>query len=269
MRILPKPDPGAVGEVTQPVEFPFPGRDADGAWREALEDARVADLWQLPEFRYFCRPFADEADAGGNRVAQPGLVFEFESRILAGQNFFGRPLSGGDQAYDPSNFATKIRSVGVWFSDYESEDVLADLAEAPRVYLVPVGTDVMTIPTSDPMEVRHWNVVDQRIPVPIAATTADLDDGGWIPLLDGLNGRFGDPRRFSSFRAYHNGSDAVVDDELVFDSRLVGRSIWNTRWMLIVPGQTLNADSELGLERFIDQVSDIKLIFQTYGYSGG
>ena len=51
--------------------------------------------------------------------------------------------------------------------------------------------------------------------------------------------------------------------------RLLGRSIWNTQWLLIIPGATLNADPNTGLDRFVDQVSDIKLIFDTYGQSGG
>ena len=55
----------------------------------------------------------------------------------------------------------------------------------------------------------------------------------------------------------------------VKDTRLVGRSIWNTRWVLIIPGATLHADPEVGLDRFVDQVTDIKLIFDTYGQSGG
>ena len=90
---------------------------------------------------------------------------------------------------------------------------------------------------------------------------------GYIPLLDSLNGRLGDQRKFPSFRAYHDGSDALGD--LVNDNRLVGRSIWNTQWMLIIPGRTLNADPEEGLNRLVDQISDILLIFDSYGQSGG
>jgi hypothetical protein len=251
-------------------QFTDPGADSDALWLETLLDAQVDDLWNLPEFRYYCRAFAPEATADGTHVKQPGIVLRFGTQIRAGENFFGHPLSGADHAYDPSNFATKIRSVGVWFSDYRSKNVLSDLAETPRVYLVPTGVDVMRIPTSnDTRFLRIWNVVDQRIPVPWPSTTADLDQADYIPLLDSLNGRMGEPRRFSSFRAYHDGSDTVTDAELVSDSRLVGRSIWNSEWLLIIPGISMNADPEVGLERFREQVSDIKLVFETYGYSGG
>ena len=55
---------------------------------------------------------------------------------------------------------------------------------------------------------------------------------------------------------------------MTFDSRLVGRSVWNTRWLLIIPGGTLSANGEDGLDRFIQDVSDVKLFFNTLGYSG-
>jgi hypothetical protein len=203
-------------------------------------------------------------------VPEPGLVIRFSTEVMAGKNFFGQPLSGTDHAYDPSHYATKINAVGVWFSDYLSSDVLNDLPATPRVYLVPTGIDVMSVPFSDnPSLVRFWKVVDQRIPMPLAATASDLGRSQWIPLLDSLNGRLGEPRKFSMFRAYHDAGGNVGEDETIADSRVVGRSIWNTQWLLIIPGRMLNSDPDVGLERFIQQVTDIKLIFQTYGYSGG
>lgn len=262
-RIMPK-------GTNQPdrVGFPGPvGTPSDDLWRAELLKAKVDDLWMVPEFRYFCRPFAAESTDDSTHMEEPGLVFRFGTEITAGKNFFGKPLSGADHAYDPSHYATKVLSVGVWFSDYESDDVLDDLAQAPRVYLVPVGSDIMSISTSDdPTDVRMWDVVDQRIPVPVTSTTADLDQSNWIPLLDSLNGRLGDPRKFPAFRAYHNAADDYGG--LVTDSRLIGRSVWNTEWLLIIPGRMLNEDPSVGLTRFIAKVSDVKLVFSTYGYSG-
>ncbi len=243
--------------------------DAEANWRQILENARVADLWQVPEFRYLARPFGDSVDASGNAIAEPGIVLRFSSTVTAGQNFFGNSLAGGDHAYDPSVYATRIRSVGVWFSDYLSTDVLGDLSTSPRVYLIPTGADVMSIPNaSTPTKTRVWNVVDQLIPVPLPGIESKLPYSNFVPLLDSLDGRIGQQRRFSSFRAYHDSGEAVNTDELVNDSRLVGRSVWNTGWTLIIPGRALNADPDEGLDRFIEQVSDIKLVFQTYGFSG-
>jgi hypothetical protein len=257
------------GSTQPPGEFPSPGADSDALWQQTLQDAQVSDLWMLPEFRQYCRPFASEVDADGNHVPQPGLVFRFGTQIQAGRNFFGQPLSGADHSYDPSHYATKVRSVGVWFSDYLSSSILDDLPAAPRVYLIPIGTDIMSIPSgSDPNRVRLWEVLDQQIPPPVPASSADLDNGNWIPLIDSLNGGMGQARRFPAFRAYHDGGAEVNTDELVLDSRLVGRSIWNTQWLLIIPGTTLNADPTVGIDRFVQQISDIKLVFQTYGFSG-
>ena len=104
--------------------------------------------------------------------------------------------------------------------------------------------------------------------VPFPSTTADLDTGDWIPLLDSLNGHLGESRKFAQFRAYHDGTSDVDLDELATDSRLICRSVWNSQWVLIIPGLSLNADPDEGIDRFIDLVSDIKLVFETYGYAG-
>jgi len=263
-RILPK-DSGA-----HPVDPLLSGSgDANTLWKQVLARSRVADLWQVPEFRQHCRAFASYTDASGNPVAEPGLVIRFGSTITAGKNFFGKPLAGGDHAYDPSQYSTRIGAIGLWFSDYQSGDLLSTLPSAPRAYLIPVGTDVMSVSSSpDPNVVRFWKVLDQQIPVPYRAVNSSLDQANWIPLLDSLNGRMGEPRRFPMMRAYHDGGSAINGDELAFDTRLVGRTVWNSQWVVIIPGRLLNADPNVGLDRFIEQVSDIKLVFQTYGFSG-
>lgn len=245
------------------------GTNSDVLWQQTLQNARVANLWEVPEYRYYAKPFASDIDADGNAAVEPGLVIRFKTEILAGRNVFGKPLSGGDQAYDPSLFATKVRSAGVWFSNYQTDDLMNDLPQAPRVYLFPVGCDIMSIANSPtPDKVRIWRIVDQQIPVPYAAVNSTLDQSNFRPLLDSLNGLMGAPRRYSSFRAYHDSGSTLDLSQMVFDSRLVGRSVWNTEWVLIIPGLTLNSDPEEGLDRFINQVKDIKLVFQTYGHSG-
>lgn len=243
--------------------------DPDELWARTLESARVADLWEIPEFRNYCRPFAPSTDSNGERVREPGLVIRFGSQILAGKNFFGRPLAGGDYAFDPSVFATKISGAGVGLVGYEVGDPLGGLPQSPRCYLIPVGADVMSVPHSpDPEVVRVWNVFDARIPVPYPAQTAQLDSSNWIPLLDSLNGQLGESRKFSSFLASYFSADDEEGATTIQDRRLVGRSIWNTQWILIIPGRQLNADPDAGLDLLIEQVKDIRLGLQTYGYSG-
>ena len=84
-----------------------------------------------------------------------------------------------------------------------------------------------------------------------------------LPLVDSLSGQLGAIRRYSSFRA-----GVLEDDPPLVATRLIGRSVWNTGWMLIIPGQTLHNDPATGLSEFINNVSDITLTFETYGYSG-
>lgn len=231
--------------------------DSEDVWREELKKHRVANLWDVPEFRRYCRPFAPE-ELG----PQPGVVIRFPTTVTFGQNFFGWPLAGGDSAYDASRFSTKIRSVGVWFSDYNGNG----LSLTPRVYLVPAGMDVLRSPTSGDFQTREWRVVDQVLPVPFPIGGTTLKNPSWRPDQS-LGGSFADIRKFASFRAFHDGG-SFDESEAISDSRLIGRSVWNTDWMLIIPGGTFLADQNQGLDTFIDGVSDIKIFFETYSYSG-
>ena len=170
----------------------------------------------------------------------------------AGKNFFGEPLGPQDHAYDPSNFATKVRSVGVWFAgteDGNGELIPLALPETPRVYLIPVGTEYLSIPNSESLEVRAWKILDQKIPAPLPGLQADLNDPNWRPI-EMLDDLLGETRKFSSFRAYHD-SGFFDEGDMTYDSRLVGRSVWNSSWLLIIPGRSLNAEPDDGLDNFI------------------
>ncbi len=239
------------------IQTPGTNGTSDAAWVAALQQARVTNLWEVPEFRQFCRPFAPES-AG----PQPGLVFSIAgTSIQAGKNFFGWPLSPLDSAYDPSEYSTRIRSVAVWLTDYDQ----AGLAAKPRVYLLPVGADVLRSPDALDFAPRAWRVVEQKIPMPFPVPL-DSGQGSWLPETLAVSSGFAEQARHSAFRAYH---DAGFDpDQFHESSRLIGRSVWNTRWLLIIPGSYLLGDADAGLDRLIHSVSDIKLYFQTYSFSG-
>ena len=93
------------------------------------------------------------------------------------------------------------------------------------------------------------------------------NDPNWIPQFDSVGGTFAEIRRFSSFPAYHD-QGFYAENQTTIDSRLIGRSVWNTDWLLIIPGGTLLNDPNAGLDTFINTVDDIKIYFQTYSYSG-
>ena len=56
------------------------------------------------------------------------------------------------------------------------------------------------------------------------------------------------------------------DDEQ--STRLIARSIWNSKWILVIPGAGLHADPDYGLKQFTENVSDLKLTFKTYSHNG-
>ncbi len=246
----------------------------DDAWRTALRKYWVDDLSTLPEFQHWCQPLA-----GSSADAEPGLVIPFPSMIAFGRNFFGEETVGGDSALDPTWFATHIAAAGVHFVGYDD----SVLAKTPSVYLVPAGADRFRA-VGDPDTVLSWNVVDQVIPAPYPVGSAQLDDPDWTPLYNGYTGA-GDLgakiRKHPSFRAYYGPTNAEPSDDSLDCSRLVGRSAWNTRWLLIIPAGSLGADRETALAAFVNGqdtnrdgtpdtpgVSDILLGLKTYSHSG-
>ncbi len=254
--------------------LPTSDNPSDPTWRNILKQdyhtfgaGTVDNLWDVPEFREHCVP------PDGFGAVEPGIVIPFTTTIVEGKNFFGRGDYGAlDSSYDSTQFATKIRSVGVWFSNY---DVLG-LSNTPRIWLVPAGVDYLRSPSSASGKPRAFSVMDQVLPVPFPIGTADIGAPGWIPKIDTLSAPMIPIRRHGRFRAYHDSGEFSID-EMQRDSRLIGRSVWNSRWMLIIPASTLSNDRAEGLARFVDGrtvngvrngngVSDIKVFFETYAF---
>ena len=248
--------------------------DSDKAWKTELRKYVVEDLNSLPEFRHYCQPLA-----GSTTQKEPGLVIPFSSTISHGYNFFGKELVGGDSALDATYYATHIAAAGIHFEGYDDDA----LAKTPTAYLVPVGEDRMRA-VGDRSTVLSWKVVDQTIPAPFAIGSTQLDDPDWTPLYDGntggndLGARI---RRHPSFRAYYDDVDKDPDDESLDCTRLVGRSAWNTKWLLIIPAGSLGANRDEALSAFVNGidsdrdgtldfkgVKDIKIGLKTYSASG-
>jgi len=222
----------------------------------------------LPEFQRFCIPFTP------TNPTEPALVIPFSTNVNFGLNYFGWPAGGGDSSYDSSNFATKIRSAGIWFNNFNSTSLINN----PRVYLIPVGDDVMRSPSGSRNAIREWKILDQVMPVPFPIGAASLTNPSWIPSNDNLIGTPVQIRRYASLRAYHDSGSFNIN-EVTTDTRLVGRSVWNTRWLLIIPAGTLLNDRTEAMDRFVDGllsggqrngqgVKDILLLFRTYAHSG-
>lgn len=241
---------------------------SDETWRNALAKCRVADLNKVDAYTRYCVPY------GTGTNAEPGLVIPFSGEITPGVNFFGWPVGGGDNFYDPTWLSTRIRAVGVWFSGYNTTFNTnnasgSGLANTPNVYLVPAGVDTVINGADRSRTTRRtWNVFDQALP--LAFDTGEAGDDAASAAVR---------RRHAAFRAHHD-SGTFDDAELCSNARLVGRSVWNTQWVLIIPGRSLLADPEEGLDRLIYGgkkadgtrdgygITDIRLYFKTYSYAG-
>ena len=256
----PQSETGKISLRSELFRIGAPGIVAsDNRWKNALNDRRVDNLNAIPEFVRHCRPFSTPEEGD-----QPGIVIRFSSHINNGVNFFGQPLIAGDHAYSTANFATKIRGFGVWLENYNA----AGLTTSPRAYLVPIGNDYLRLSSAAESGIRVFGIQEQRIPTPFVINQSQISSPGFIPTLNGIDGGFGQIRRHGNFRMYHDNGGTIDDSELTLDSRLIGRSVWNSEWMLIIPGANLHADPKTGVERFADNISDIKLHFKTYSHQG-
>ena len=260
----------------------YPDERGDKPWRAALEKCWVDDLRTLPEFARYCQPLA-----GSTAAAEPGHVIPFPTEIAFGKNFFGDELAGGDATLDATWFSTRIAGAGVHFEGYNERTNdyggALPLSRTPTAYLVPVGDDRMRAP-GDTDRVISWHVVDQTVPAPYAIGSTELDDPDWTPLYTGATG--GNDlgariRKHPSFRAYPGATGEAPNDDELDATRLIGRSAWNTRWLLVIPAGGLGANREEALAAFIRgydanrdgsldvlPVRDILLGLRTYSRSG-
>ncbi|MGN0845350.1 MAG: hypothetical protein ACI4QT_09055, partial [Kiritimatiellia bacterium] len=264
----------------------LPDEWGDSAWQKELAKYWCDDIKSNPDFVRHCQPFVSQF---GLADQEPGLVIPFETTIDFAKNLFGKDLAFDDAQFDSSWYATKIAAAGVWFEGYnEKRDGYTGasaFSTTPNVYLVPVGVDKMREPGSDGETIAEFTVVDQTIPAPNALTASEIAEANRLPLY--TDGDFGGVdavtriRRHPSFRAYFGVMGTAPDDAQLDATRLTGRSVWNTRWLLVIPAGTLNADREAALRAFIygldtdrdgvidvKPVRDIRIGFKTYSNSG-
>ncbi len=252
----------------------------DAAWRQTLEQHMMSDLMSDPDAAIHCRNLRKPDGS-----AVPGIVIPFSTTIEHGKNFFGLPLAGGDHGFSASNFATKIYSAGVVLEGYVGMDPYAEfipgagepdtndpnaLNATPYLYLIPIGMDKMLAPPlGDTGVERSWMVHDQALPLPYNlganafSTTQFFNANGTLTEQPWIL------RKHQAFRP--------VDDPVFFysglrdefdSSRLIGRSVWNTGWKIVIPAYALLNDEQEGLDRFAKTVSDIKLFLRTYSHAG-
>jgi hypothetical protein len=273
----------------------LPGMDGNENWRDALQQGRRDNLLDDADIRRYCMQLSR-----GEGLPVPGIVLEFSTTISDGLNLFGRSLAAGDHAFSPSSFATKVFAVGVVFEGYQGMDGPAAnssavgsaggsspsdpslafldpkaLAATPYVYLIPVGLDSMRIPPlGDASGIRTWSVSDVTIPLPFNIGASDFSTMQFWQSSDSLSEPLFAPRKHQAFRPVATTEVFNLDIhwQLMMSQftnrRLIGRSVWNSKWKLVIPGHTLLNDPNEGLDRFTQTVTDVKLHFVTYSYAG-
>ncbi len=257
-----------------------PTADDNLLWKQVLQQHIMSNLLNDPDVAIYCNNIRK---ADGSAV--PGMVIPFSTTIQEGLNFFGWPLAAGDHAYTQSNFATKIASAGIVFQGYIGMDAYAAgtfgaagpassnpnaLSATPYAYLIPAGKDSMRAPPlGDTNVIRSWTVKDQAIPLPKNLGANRFSSLSFFTPGGSLNESMWIPRKHAAFRA--------VDDPAYFyssvpaeftNSRLIGRSVWNSQWKLVIPAYSLLNSEQAALDRFTQSVTDIKLFLRTYSNSG-
>jgi hypothetical protein len=276
----------------------LPGADGDMNWKDVLNKARRDDLLDDVDVRRMCM----QLDRGGG-LAVPGLLIEFDTTITDGMNLFGQTLAAGDHAYHNSAFATKIFGIGVALEGYKGMDTPfpnasaigaagaispADptlafmdptaLAATPYVYLIPAGLDSMrSPPLGDESRIRTWSVQDVTIPMPFNIGDSDFSTKQLWQSSESLTEPLFSVRKHQAFRPVPSaavftpniyGSNGGLSRSQFTNSRLIGRSVWNSKWKLVIPGQTLLNNPSEGLDRFIQSVKDVKIHIVSYSFSG-
>jgi hypothetical protein len=212
-------------------------------------------------------------------------VISFGSSIQHGKNFFGLPLAAGDHAYTPSSYATKIMSSGVVLKGYEGMDPYAfatpgagspasgganALSANPYVYLIPCGSDYMLAPPlGDTNTLRSWTVHDQALPLPYNLGASAFNTTNFFDANGTLSEQPWILRKHQAFRPVSDPAFFYSPIPTEFtNTRLVGRSVWNGRWKIVIPAYTLLENEQDALNRFVASVKDIQLFLRTYSNSG-
>ena len=111
-------------------------------------------------------------------------------------------------------------------------------------------------------------------PLPFNIGASDFSTTPLYQSNDSLSEPLFTIRKHQAFRPI---SDASLFNPSVFIrdgtsdytiGRLIGRSVWNSQWKLVIPGKTLLNNPDEGLDRLIKTLEDVKIYFVTYSYSG-
>ena len=252
----------------------------DDAWQQSLEQAIRSNLLSDSDVARHCNNLRKP---DGSNV--PGLIIPFSTTIQHAKNFFGLDYAAGDHNYSPSSYSTKISSIGIVLPGYVGMDPYASgtpgaggpasshpdaLGATPYVYLIPCGEDFMlSPPLGDTNTVRSWTVHDQALPLPYNLGASSFNTTSFFTSTGTLSEQPWIVRKHQAFRPVSDPAFFYSSVPAEFtNTRLIGRSVWNSQWKLVIPAYTLLSNEQEGLNRFVRSVKDIQLFLRTYSHSG-
>ena len=206
-------------------------------WREILRGHIFDSTSVFPDLGGCCVDLREDDDRF--------LIIPFSTPLAAANfgihNHFGAVKTGGESGFSNSYTGSVLVGVKVHLHGYEGQ---GKLTADPRVYLVPAGQDMFRSPVrgDGPAQVRVWEIGWRKK----GASDRGSVESPWTAPM----------RRFTGFRAdYENrraaGRNMRADDALT--RQHYGRSVYNTRWYLIVPMRQLGPTLEMDeiVERFL------------------
>jgi hypothetical protein len=118
-------------------------------------------------------------------------------------------------------------------------------------------------------KVRNWTVHDQALPLPYNLGGTDFNSTQFFNANGTLSEQPWIIRKHQAFRPVADATMfyGSVPQEFT-NTRLIGRSVWNSRRKIVIPAYTLLQDEQAGLNRFAASVKDIQLFLRTYSNSG-
>jgi hypothetical protein len=215
----------------------FPNDDL--RFRAFLESSIMERVEDLSEVR-------DLAQVSAQRDFGPAIVLPFSTEI-DGRNFFGL---GPELPYGNANFSitrnAKIRSYAIRFDGVETALGIDPESGTVFVYLLPTGDSVLrentNLPVIEDELITPWAVIDQFLPAPPLAAGVDLTQRSYSPWRSNAQAS----GNFLNEIKRQRDSEAQVElgQPLRFNTNLAGRSAWNTRWLLVIPGSQWTASSD-------------------------
>jgi hypothetical protein len=124
-------------------------------------------------------------------------------------------------------------------------------------------------PLGDTNTLRSWTVHDQALPLPYNLGASAFNTTNFFNANGTLSEQPWILRKHQAFRPVSDPAFFYSNIPAEFtNTRLVGRSVWNGQWKIVIPAYTLLENEQDALNRFVATVKDIQLFLRTYSNSG-